>query len=72
MFRHERDNMQIQVKRKNVYGNELIYVCNPTHADIIRKLTGKKTVSEQDLSLLQMLGVEIQDIDKEIKKIMEA
>jgi hypothetical protein len=64
--------MQIQVKRKNVYGNELIYVCNPTHADIIRKLTGKKTVSEQDLSLLQMLGVEIQDIDKEIKKIMEA
>ena len=64
--------MQIQVKRKQVYGNELIYICDPTHADILRKLTGKKTVSEQDLSLLQMLGIEIRDIDAEIKTIIDA
>lgn len=61
----------ISVKRREVYGNALIYVCDPTHADVISGLTGKKTVSEKDLSLLKMLGVEIRDIDAEIAQLMK-
>lgn len=66
------DRVTIAVKRKNVYGNELIYVCDQTHANIIRQLTGKKTVAETDIELLKMLGVDVRDIDAEIKQLINA
>ena len=48
----------IQVKIKSVYGNQLIYpAC--TDAEIFAHLTGKKTLSHQDLELIKTLGYEI-------------
>ena len=68
----KRANMKITIQKKNVYGNELIYICDPGQAEIIRGLTGKRTVSNYYLKYLSMLGIEIRDMDQEIKNILEA
>lgn len=62
----------ISIKRKNNYGTDHIYVCEPQHAEIIGRLTGKRTVSEKDLDCLKALGIEIRDIDAEIKQLINA
>ena len=41
---------KIQVKHRDCYGNDLIDVCNPHQAEIISRLTGKKTVSQKTLT----------------------
>lgn len=49
--------MQIVVKVKNVYGNELIYpVCE--HAKMCAELTGTKTLSQRNIDTLKRLGFE--------------
>ena len=49
--------MQIVVKVKNVYGNELIYpVCE--HAKMCAELTGTKTLSQRNVDTLKRLGFE--------------
>tara|TARA_R110000751_G_scaffold53334_1_gene115623 strand:- start:256 stop:429 length:174 start_codon:yes stop_codon:yes gene_type:complete len=49
--------MQIVVKVKNVYGNELIYpVCE--HAEMVTELTGTKTLSQRNIATLKRLGFE--------------
>ena len=49
--------MQIIVKVKNVYGNELIYpVCE--HAKMCAELTGTKTLSQRNIDTLKRLGFE--------------
>ena len=60
----------ISIKRKNVYGNENIYVCESIYAQQISQLTGKRTVSLKDLEALKALGVTVRDIDQEIKQLM--
>jgi hypothetical protein len=43
------------IERKNVYGNELLYpAC--ANAKIFAALTGKKTLSTSDISLIEKLG----------------
>ena len=39
-------NKTIEYYSKEVYGNRLEYVINKDDAQIIRQLTGKKTISE--------------------------
>lgn len=46
---------KIQIQRRNVYGNELLYVIS-AHAHAVSVLTGKKTVSYSDLRGLEQLG----------------
>lgn len=51
----------IKYYTKNVYGNELVYLANPRQADLWYRMTGKKTITMQDLVNLQtltMAGVE--------------
>lgn len=60
--RKEGNRMKISIKRKNVYGNELIYVIGQGN-EAIRALTGKVTVKESDLQALKQLGHEIVDLD---------
>lgn len=62
--------VKISIKRRLNYGTEMIYVCEPQHAHTISKLTGKRTISESDIDALKALGVEIRDIDAEIKNLM--
>lgn len=64
--------MEIQIKRREVYGNQLIYVCNEPAITALKQLTGKKTLSEGDLKSLQALGHIIFDCDKEIKRIINS
>lgn len=45
----------IEFYSKDVYGNRLEYVLNKSDADIIRKLTGKKTISGIERELIRDL-----------------
>jgi len=50
--------LQITLKTKNVYGNELIYpVCEI--AEKLAKLINKKTFSNYDLDIIKSLGYQI-------------
>lgn len=50
--------MQLILKRKNVYGNDLIYPVNAT-AFIFANLIGKKTFTDNDLDLITSLNYKI-------------
>jgi len=51
--------MQIEVIKKNVYGNDLLYIKDAKTARIVESLTHKKTVTENDLNNLQSIGAEV-------------
>ena len=51
--------MEIHVKVKSVYGNDLIYVVEAWAAAYISTLTGKKTVTKHDIEALKGLGIEV-------------
>jgi hypothetical protein len=59
----------VAIKRREVYGNSLIYVCNEAQAKAIRTLTGKKTINQNDIAALKVLGVEVDDLDERIKNL---
>jgi hypothetical protein len=48
--------MTIEVERKEVYGNTLTYVKEESVRDSIRKLTGRKTLTDYDIEALKELG----------------
>ena len=48
--------MTIEVKRKEVYGNTLTYVVNEKTRESIKKLTGRKTLTDYDIEALKELG----------------
>lgn len=55
--------MTIKYYTKQVYGNTMFYVADPHQADLISYLTGKKTVTLQDLINLQELtGIGIERV----------
>ena len=45
----------IELYSKDVYGNRLEYVVNKDDADIIRQLTGKKTITGVERELIRDL-----------------
>ena len=47
--------MNIMYFKKNVYGQDLLYVVG-AEGDAIKTLTGKKTVDRRDLAALEALG----------------
>ena len=47
--------MNIMYFRKNVYGQDLLYVVGPEAKDI-QTLTGKKTIDRRDIAALETLG----------------
>jgi len=48
--------MTIEVIRKEVYGNNLTYVKKESVRNSIRKLTGRKTLTNYDIQTLKELG----------------
>lgn len=48
--------MTIEVERKEVYGNTLTYVKNESVRNSIKKLTGRKTLTDYDIEALKELG----------------
>lgn len=59
--------MKIEIKHRDVWGNTLIYVCNPAIAHSISTLTGKKTIDHKDIKALQELGHEVVDLDQVLR-----
>lgn len=58
--------MVIQVKIKNVYGNEKIYpVCKK--AEIFASLVGQTTLTPRDISYIKMLGYEVKVMQDVVK-----
>jgi hypothetical protein len=55
--------MNIQYYVKDVYGIPTRYIANDEAAKLVRQLTGKKTVSSNDLEALEKLGHEIIRVD---------
>ena len=51
--------MEIYIITKNVYGNDLFYVKAPNQASVLRRLTGRKTVSRLDIDMLVRLDVKV-------------
>lgn len=50
--------MSITVKVKNIYGQDLIYPADQT-AELLCALTGKRTFSTRDISVIKRLGYEV-------------
>lgn len=48
--------MKIEYYKKNVYGNDYLYIKDKMTATAIQMLTGKKTITEIDKSNLEYLG----------------
>ena len=49
--------MIIEVERKEVYGNTLTYVKKESVRNSIKKLTGRKTLTDYDIEGLKELGL---------------
>jgi hypothetical protein len=60
--------MTIEVERKEVYGNTLTYVKNESVRNSIKKLTGRKTLTDYDVEALKELGF-VLVINEKIKTI---
>lgn len=54
--------MKITYYIKNVYGQELIYISDSETRDNIATLTGKKTVTKNQLQALELLGHEVVEV----------
>ncbi len=55
--------MNIQVKIKNVYGNETVYpVCDK--AKLLASLAGHTTLTDRDLRLVKELGYTVQVVQE--------
>lgn len=49
--------MQIEFYKKSVYGNDMLYIKDEAIANVVRSLTGKKTIDATDIEALKKLGV---------------
>jgi len=47
--------MNIKYYRKNIYGQDLLYIVG-TEGKAIQTLTGKKTIDRRDIAALESLG----------------
>ena len=52
--------MTIKTQPKTAFGKTLHYVVDPTQAQALRSLTGKKTINETDIANLKTLGIAVE------------
>jgi len=53
----------IKTQPKTAFGRTLHYVTDAVQADALQSLTGKKTLTDNDLICLQMLGLQINGVN---------
>ena len=53
----------IKTQPKTAFGRTLHYVIDPVQADALQNLTGKKTLTEQDIINLNMLGFTVNGVN---------
>ena len=51
--------MTIKTQPKTAFGKTLHYVTDPTLAQALTSLTGKKTINEKDIANLKTLGITV-------------
>ena len=49
----------IKTQPKTAFGKTLHYVVDPTQAAALTRLTGKKTINENDIAALETLGLAV-------------
>ena len=52
--------MTIKTQPKTAFGKTLHYVTDPSLAQALSSLTGKKTINEKDIASLKTLGITVQ------------
>ena len=53
----------IKTQPKTAFGRTLHYVTDPVQADALQNLTGKKTLTDRDLTCLQVLGFQVNGVN---------
>ena len=53
----------IKTQPKTAFGKTLHYVTDPVFADTLKNLTGKKTINDQDIINLNMLGLTVNGVN---------
>jgi len=59
----EKQMTNIKTQPKTAFGRTLHYVTDPVQADALQNLTGKKTLTEQDIINLNMLGFTVNGVN---------
>jgi len=53
----------IKTQPKTAFGRTLHYVIDPVQQDALQSLTGKKTLTDDDIISLQMLGLNVNGVN---------
>ena len=64
--------MTIKTQPKTAFGKTLHYVTDPTYAQALTSLTGKKTINETDIANLKTLGVTVQSQQTQVATMVFA
>ena len=64
--------MTIKTQPKTAFGKTLHYVVDPTQAAALTRLTGKKTINEKDIKILETLGVAVQSQQVQVATMVYA
>ena len=64
--------MTIKTQPKTAFGKTLHYVVDPTQAKALTRLTGKKTINENDIAALETLGVAVQSQQVQVATMGDA
>ena len=64
--------MTIKTQPKTAFGKTLHYVTDPTLAQALTSLTGKKTINETDIAALETLGVAVQSQQTQVATMVFA
>ena len=64
--------MTIKTQPKTAFGKTLHYVVDPTQAAALTRLTGKKTINENDIAALETLCVAVQSQQTQVATMVFA
>ena len=64
--------MTIKTQPKTAFGKTLHYVTDPALAAALTRLTGKKTINENDIAALETLGVAVQSHQVQVATMVYA
>ena len=64
--------MTIKTQPKTAFGKTLHYVTDPAQAAALTRLTGKKTINENDIAALETLGVAVQSQQTQVATMVFA
>ena len=51
--------MHVQIERRSVYGQPRLYVTNEPAKTLLARLTGRRTLSDEDAKALEELGLTV-------------